>query len=361
MEFIPGLQLSELFYKEAVLPILEASFPHLAHGAGLIGEGSEVLGFDDERSMDHDWGPRCQIFLSPDDHKKLASQITEVLGKELPRDFRGFPTRFSVYEDTGAKLLDRSESGPVTHRVEIESIPEFFGGYLALDVDKAMSVYDWLTTPEELLLIVTSGKVFSDPLGGLQQIRQKYSYYPEEVWLYLLASQWRIISQEEAFIGRTAAAGDDLGSRILTAKMAGYLMKLAFLMEKKYAPYSKWFGKAFSQLEAAKLLASPLKSALDASEYSEREGYLSEAYEIVAGMHNQLGITDAIDPTVRSHYYDRPYKVIKADRFVDAIANKLKGTELAEIAGIGSVDQFVANVDLLTHPELCHRLSALYL
>ena len=63
-EFIPGLALSRLFYTEQVRPLLDASFPGLAHTAALIGSGSDVLGFDTPRSTDHDWGPRLQLFLA---------------------------------------------------------------------------------------------------------------------------------------------------------------------------------------------------------------------------------------------------------------------------------------------------------
>ncbi len=52
--FVNGLRLSELFYTEAVKPILNARFPNLDYSAGLIGTGSEVLGFDTPQSMDHD-------------------------------------------------------------------------------------------------------------------------------------------------------------------------------------------------------------------------------------------------------------------------------------------------------------------
>jgi len=38
-KFIPGRQLSEVFYRDAVKLILEKSFPGLAHSAALIGYG----------------------------------------------------------------------------------------------------------------------------------------------------------------------------------------------------------------------------------------------------------------------------------------------------------------------------------
>jgi hypothetical protein len=49
-ENVPGLELSEGFYREAVAPLLPADLPH---SAALLGSGSEVLGFDDEMSRDH--------------------------------------------------------------------------------------------------------------------------------------------------------------------------------------------------------------------------------------------------------------------------------------------------------------------
>jgi hypothetical protein len=51
--FISGLELSRQFYQEAVRPILVAAFPGLPHSAALLSRGSEVLGFDDEMSSDH--------------------------------------------------------------------------------------------------------------------------------------------------------------------------------------------------------------------------------------------------------------------------------------------------------------------
>ena len=49
-EFIHGLELSALFFREVVKPILDADFHGLRYAAALIGSGSEVLGFDDAMS-----------------------------------------------------------------------------------------------------------------------------------------------------------------------------------------------------------------------------------------------------------------------------------------------------------------------
>jgi hypothetical protein len=52
-KFIPGLKLCELFYRQAVKPVLDADFPQVQHAAALIGHGSEVLDFDTPLSTDH--------------------------------------------------------------------------------------------------------------------------------------------------------------------------------------------------------------------------------------------------------------------------------------------------------------------
>src|SRR6516162_2984162 len=77
--FRPGLRLAGEFYAEAVRPLLDQEFPGLEYAAGLLGPGSEVLGFDTERSTDHDWGPRLQVFLGAPDAGRLAGAVDEML------------------------------------------------------------------------------------------------------------------------------------------------------------------------------------------------------------------------------------------------------------------------------------------
>src|ERR1043166_7772520 len=94
-EFIKGLELSRLFFEEAVRPALAEEFPRLRYAAALVGTGSEVLGFDTEMSADHGWGPRVDLFLEEKDFDALREAVGDALRRRLPHRFRDYPTSFT--------------------------------------------------------------------------------------------------------------------------------------------------------------------------------------------------------------------------------------------------------------------------
>ena len=125
-------------------------------------------------------------------------------------------------------------------------------------------------------------------------------------------------AEEEAFPGRCAEAGDELGSAVVTARLARELMRLWLLMHRRYPPYSKWLGSAFAQVPGGAGLGRHLSAALAAAGWPARERELVRAYRIVAEAHNGLGLTEPLDPGTRP-YYDRPYQVLDAGRFAAAL------------------------------------------
>ncbi|MDQ3750966.1 MAG: DUF4037 domain-containing protein, partial [Acidobacteriota bacterium] len=297
--FIPGLELSRLFYLEAVKPIFEASFPDLRYSAALIGGGSEALGFDTEMSADHDWGTRLMIFIEEDDFTEYRETINQTLSHQLLYEFRGYSTNFGLPDpnDNGTRLLEGIDDGSVNHRVEILTIRGFFLDYFNFDLRQPIEPADWLTFQEQKLRSIKAGAIYQDEIG-LRKTLAQFSYYPKDVWLYLLASGWNRIGQEEHLMGRAGIAGDEIGSAIIASRLVRDLIRLCFLMEEQYAPYPKWFGRAFSQLKCADELSPVFKRVLSAETWQERERFLSFGYEYVAEMHNALKITEPLPAKV---------------------------------------------------------------
>jgi hypothetical protein len=361
--FIPGLELAEGFYRDAVKPILDTAFPNLKYSAALIGQGSEVLGYDTEMSADHHWGPRVMIFLTPGDLKAQQEKIKTVLSQKLPQNYRGYSTSFSEPdpEDNGVQIMKSSGSGPVNHRVETFTIPGFFESYLGIDIAKEPDTIDWLTLPSQKLCSIVSGKIFHDGLG-LEKIRQQFTWYPHDAWLFILASLWQRIGQEEHLTGRAGSAGDEAGSAIIASRIVRDIMRLAMLMNKKYPPYAKWLGTAFKQLEIAGKLYPILEKVLHGKTWQERDMQLPKAYAILAEMHNALGITAPL-PAAPSPFFGRLFTIIKGDKFAAAILEKITDPQITPLmrrSPIGSIDIFTDNSDMLEDPAFLSAIRKLY-
>jgi hypothetical protein len=359
-DFVSGLQLSEALYREAVAPILAREFPGLVHSAARIGTGSDVLGFDTVRSTDHEWGPRLLLFLSETDATTQGPAIVETLRQRLPREIRGYSTNFGPTDEAGISVLQPVNAGPVEHKVEVTTLSRFLQERLGITSAHKLDVLDWLTFSEQVLLEVTSGAVFHDGLGTLAETRGLLTYYPYDIWLHLLAAQWARISQQEPFVGRTGEVGDELGSALIAADLVQDVMRLGFLMERRYAPYSKWFGSAFARLDCAARLRPPLDAVLAARGWRDRQEHLVHAYEIVAAMHNDLGITEPLS-TEASQFHDRPFLVIQAGEFADAIRAQIQDEWVRSLPeAVGSIDQFVDSTDVLSNTAVRRRAQAIY-
>ncbi len=329
-----GLELAGAFYREAVAPLVGSE----PHAAALLGPGSEVLGFDDQVSTDHSFGPRVQIFLaSPDGVAPVLRRLDA-----LPAEFGGFPGRYA-----------RTDDAEVTHRVEVTTPEAFFSAYLGVDPAGGMGLSDWLLTPTQVLATLTAGAVFHDPAGGLARRRNALRWYPDDVFRYVLAAGWLRVDQEEPFVGRTGARGDDLGSRILAARLVRDLMRLAFLIERRWAPYGKWFGRAFSELTLAAGVHTELEAVLTASHWREREAALVAAASVLAAATNDLGLAEPVEPAPR-RFYDRDIRVLGAGRLTDALTAAVADPAVLGLLDrlgrrlVGAIDQVVDSTDVLS-------------
>jgi hypothetical protein len=349
--FITGQELSRRLYTEAVGPLLAEHFPGLPHTAALIGPGSDVLGFDTPRSTDHDWGPRMQLFVGPAADRDA---IDDLLATRLPPAIAGYSTHLFPDGEAGVRHM-RPVTGRIRHGVVIAGLDDWLTGHLGFDPAAGVRTPDWLATPTQTLAEVTGGTVHHDGPGRLGLLRAALAWYPRDVWRYVLACQWQRIGQEEPFAGRCAETGDELGSAVVAARLVRDLMRLSLLIDRTYAPYSKWLGTAFTRSGAPE--ADTLRSALAATSWPEREQHLVAAYESIAARQNALGLAPPVDPRVRP-FHDRPFRVLGAERFAHALTAGITDPDLRGRPLTGAVDQFADSTDVLAHRGRSRALAA---
>jgi hypothetical protein len=141
-------------------------------------------------------------------------------------------------------------------------------------------------------------------------------------------------------------------------------MQLCFLQERRYWPYAKWFGTAFSRLDSASAFGPLLDELLAASDYAAREEAMVRALQWVAERHNGLGLTPAVDPSIGDFQVNinnavRPYRVLNAGKFVKACRNAIVCAPLRALTPVGAIDQLThaddAMVNFTTWPlQLAH-------
>lgn len=336
--FRQAADVADGFHAEVIAPLVG----DVDYAAGLLGWGSDVLGYDTARSTDHGWGPRLVVLVDAD----AVERVRKAVDYGLPDEYAGYPVRFGW------------DSYEPRHHVTVATVGDWLREQLGFDASEGIGIDDWLVTPQQKLLGVVAGQVYADD-GRLAQVRDALAWYPDEIWRWTLACQWSRIAQEEAFVQRTHEVGDELGSRVVAARLVRDLMRLALLQARTYAPYSKWLGTAFARLGHPDGLDVALAAAVAAESYADREQALVTAYELVARRHNALGITDELDPAPRP-YFDRPAQVLQADRFAEACLATVSDAQLKSYGLIGAIDQFADNTDVLSNPAAFRKLIAVY-
>jgi len=285
----------------------------------------------------------------------MGEEIYKVLSYKLPLTFKGYSTHF-----VNNYLMGDIDKYPIIHRARTYSVEEYFGYVLGFNPVNGVSEIDWLRIPEQMLRTFKYGRIFHDGLSALKDIQNRLNWYPDDIWYYIMACQWKRIDQEEPFVARCGDVGDELGSRVMAARQVKEIMGLCFYLEKEFAPYSKWFGSAFSRLNCAQKLEPILKKVFLQEDWKEREKVLSEVYLILAEMHNDLAITEYIEPRI-SNFFDRPYKVPHSARFYEALIAKVQSPLLKSVKRpIGSVTQFTDSTDITCWTDALEKISSVY-
>jgi len=328
MEFVPGLELNEGFYRDVVAPLLAEQFPRLNYSAALIGYGSDVLGFDTQISMDHNWGPRLQVFLSAEDLTQHGSAVTEYLRNHLPFAYAGFPTNYCAPRYDQTQSMEETTAYPVNHLIEVTTVERYFANYLGVDSLDRVVPSDWVKLDDQKLLEITSGKVFHDGLNLLVSVRERFTFFPRDAFLLRLARLWGSIEEDEPLVGRTAELNNLDGTKILAARLAETCIKICMYLEGQYLPYRKWLYRAFQTTSVYSEVHPLCMAVLLENDPRRIEDRLCVLYEKIVEIHNRRDDLPRLENRSR-FFFNRPYRVIFAETIVEALKNAISDREIA--------------------------------
>lgn len=224
MKTIKGLDLCEAFYQQYGRNMIEEEFseikPYMA--VGLLGMGSDCLGYDDEISHDHDFGPGFCILLPHDIYQQYYKQI-QASYQKLPQEFMG---------------IQRLTSAHGNGRVGVFETESFFKQFLR---QIPQTLDDWLYADENALLACTNGRIFEDNYGQVTQIRQYLSYYPEDIRIKKIARCLAKMAQSGQYnYARCMQREDEVAATLALNEFIDQTLSLLYLLNKKYKPYYKW-------------------------------------------------------------------------------------------------------------------------
>lgn len=240
-----GSELSRRFFDEHVYPILADEYARLLPeiSAGLLGAGSEVLGFDDVISHDHNFCPRVVIWVADEHFAQVGQDLRQRLVASAPSHYRGYP------------LFDNE----FIQWIEVAPRVGFFHRQLGVSTLPATN-QAWLKLDEQRLLEATAGPIFFDPQGQLQAIVAQLAFYPNAVRYFLLRQGFVRLSEVGA-IERTIRREDYIATALYRAWFVYFAVKVLHLQQRRYCPYRKWMGRSLMQLGAEGQL---LKTQLEA-------------------------------------------------------------------------------------------------
>ena len=223
-----GLELAKRYYEEVGRPMLEREFPELLPrlAAGLVGEGSECLGFDDAISQDHDFGAGFDLWLSAEDYNQYGKALQDAYDR-LPGEFAGIPARLTSARGGG--------------RVGVFEIEAFYSRFIGME-QPPRSLMRWLHLPEDKLAAVTGGAVFEDGLGEFSAVREELrKYYPEDVRIKKIAARAAKMAQSGQYnYGRCMRRGDTVAAMLALDEFVRQAISMVYLLYRTYMPYYKW-------------------------------------------------------------------------------------------------------------------------
>ncbi len=320
---VTGMELCRAYYETYGRAMIHEKFPEYEGriAVGLVGEGSDCFGYDDEFSRDHDWGPSFMMWVSDSVYEEIGERL-QAAYEELPQTFLGYTYRTS-----------RQGAG----RRGVQTIRGFYGRLLGMEqldsIRKAMETENPGLIPyrqieESALAAAVNGSVFRDDEGIFTQIRRMLcEHYPERLRYMRIAEAAAHFCQYGQYnAGRMLQRGDGLSCRMMLGRASGEALKIVYYMERKFPPHDKWLAEGARRLGGHEELLQLLSAALE-SRGQDACRIMDRAGSLLAHSLYKAGYISDIDSFLEEHVAELLYKSGVADKSVEELAEVIAHRE----------------------------------
>ncbi len=305
-----GMELAKLFYEEHGIPMIDKVAPEIANriAVGLVGEGSQCFGFDDEISQDHDFAPGFCLWLGEEDMADYGQKLQQAYDA-LPTYFRGFSRENVIAAD----------------RLGVKSISAFYSQFTGTK-GVPENLMGWLFTPETYLAVATNGMVFRDDEGSFSRIRQELlDFYPQDVLRKKLTARAAVMSQAGQYnLLRLIRRKDKVAAMLAAGRFAEAAMSMIYLLNRRYMPFYKWAYYGLKDLRLCWELGEHIEKLTECVRLISEERF--EDGEKLA-----YQTTEAICAKVALELNRQGFSSVKSDFLQDHLQSIMDGVEDPQI------------------------------
>lgn len=298
-----GLSLCRAYYETYGKPMLEEQFPEYVDkiAVGLVGEGSDCFGFDDEFSRDHDWGPDFCLWVTDETYEKIGAALEQAYAK-LSKKFKGYK---------------RSSSPQGRGRRGVMTISAFYKRLLQTDCKEEI---DWRLVSDAALAAAVNGEVFRDAEGIFSKLRTRLQQgYPEEIRFLKIAESAAHISQTGQYnYERMLGRGDYVTAQIMLIDCSKAAMKLQHYIEGKYPPHDKWLYRSIEKSENGRKLASLISQLFGENLDDNKQDSSANSVSVK----RKIEIIDEIAAFLAKELYEEHY-ISDSEHYLDAHTEEL--------------------------------------
>ncbi len=240
-----GIDIARGFFKEQLSKSAKEHFQkeYEYMTFGLVGEGSECYGYDDELSKDHDFGISQTIWF-PSEFGYCKNDVLDLLKNEA-----------KIYQEKNGLKYDLG-------RKNVFEIDDFYEHYTNMR-ELPRTLKQWTSIPLQNLSVATNGEIFKVGKGDFVEKRDYLKAFPKDAKLKSISFHLAIAAQTGQYnFPRLLERGDYISAYIVLGKYVEEIAKVSILMADKYPPFYKWLIKAAKETSVAWHKIEPIVSEL---------------------------------------------------------------------------------------------------